>query len=277
MVSIFCDSTCDLSPELLKRFSIRVIPLSVFIGGSNYLDGLQINSSKLFQLVAETNEMPKTGAPSIEAYQKAFNQVEDLVYISISSKLSASYQSSLIALEKSDPQRKIAIDSANLSSGIGLLALKASDLSRDGKTAVEIAEIIRQDIPKVHTSFVIDKLDYLYKGGRCSAVENLAASLLKIRPVIEVKPDGTLGVREKLGGSRKKALLSMVDELLTHRTALDATRVFVTHCACPDDAEFLVQELNQLEIFKEIFITEAGSVIASHCGPKTIGILYVTK
>ena len=277
MVSIFCDSTCDLSAELVQRFSIKIIPLSVFIGGNNYLDGIEINSSRLFQLVEDKKELPKTGAPSVESYRKAFDGVDELVYIGISSKLSASYQSSLIALEKSDPQKKIAIDSLNLSSGIGLLALKASDMSREGKTAYEISEIIRQDLSKVHTSFVIDKLDYLHKGGRCSAVEHLAASLLKIRPVIEVKPDGTLGVREKLGGSRKKALLSMLEELSSHGGTLDSQRVFVTHCACPEDAEFLAEELRRLAIFEEILITEAGSVIASHCGPKTIGILYMTK
>ncbi len=277
MVSIFCDSTCDLSPELLNRFSVKIIPLSVFIGGKNYLDGIEISSSRLFQLVEESNELPKTGAPSIESYRKAFDQTDELVYLGISSKLSASYQSSLIALEKSDPQKKIAIDSLNLSTGIGLLALKASDLNREKMTAIEIAKSIRQNIPKVHTSFVIDKLDYLHKGGRCSAVEHLAASLLKIRPVIEVKPDGTLGVREKLGGSRKKALLSMIDELLVHQTNLDTKRVFVTHCSCPEDADFLARELHQQSTFEEIFITEAGSVIASHCGPKTIGILYMTK
>jgi DegV family protein with EDD domain len=124
---------------------------------------------------------------------------------------------------------------------------------------------------------VIDTLDYLRKGGRCSAIEYLAASLLKIRPVIEVRGDGTLGVREKIGGSRKKALLSMVDEMKTHGRDIDTQRIFITHCACPEDAEYLKSEIESLKMFREVFITEAGSTIASHCGPKTIGILYLTK
>jgi len=277
MVAIISDSTCDLSLELQRKYAVSIIPLSVFIGDKNYLDGVDITSPELFYLVKESGELPKTAAPSIETFRKEFDRHPELLYIGISSKLSASYQSSLIALEKSDPQLKIAVDSLNLSTGIGLLVLKAAELSRMGKSAIQIAEQIHQDVAKVHSSFVIDTLDYLYKGGRCSALELLAASLLRIRPVIEVLPDGTLGIREKLGGNRKKAMLSMVVELLSHREDLDPQRVFVTHCACPEDAEFLKSELETLAIFSEVLVTEAGSTIASHCGPKTIGILYMTK
>jgi DegV family protein with EDD domain len=200
-----------------------------------------------------------------------------MIYLGIGSNLSASYQSSLLALEGSDPAKKVAIDSCNLSTGIGLLVLKAAERNRQNYSLQQIADEIRLAIPKVHTSFVIDTLDYLYKGGRCSAVELLMASLLKIRPVIEVCPDGTLGVKEKLGGSRKKALLSMVDEVQSLKNNVDPKRVFITHCACPEDAVFLHSELEKLHIFDEILITEAGSTIASHCGPKTIGILYLLK
>jgi len=277
MVTIVSDSTCDLSPELVSKYNIQVVPLSVFIGGQNYLDGIQITSSKLFDLVNETNDLPKTSAPSIEAFQKIFSQYPELVYIGISSKLSASYQSSLIALEGSDPNAKIVIDSLNLSTGIGLLVLEAAELSQKGYSVLQIAEQIRSDVPKIRTSFVVDTLDYLYKGGRCSAIEHLAASILKIRPVIEVKPDGTLGIREKLGGSRKKALLSIFGTLLAQKPLIDSHRVFITHCACFEDAEFLKNEIEKLTFFEEILITEAGSTIASHCGPKTIGILYKTK
>ncbi len=277
MVTIVSDSTCDLSPELVSKYNIQVVPLSVFIGGQNYLDGIQITSSKLFDLVNETNDLPKTSAPSIEAFQKIFSHYPEFVYIGISSKLSASYQSSLIALEGSDPNAKIVIDSLNLSTGIGLLVLEAAELSQKGYSVLQIAEQIRSDVPKIRTSFVVDTLDYLYKGGRCSAIEHLAASILKIRPVIEVKPDGTLGVREKLGGSRKKALLSIFGTLLAQKPLIDSHRVFITHCACFEDAEFLKNEIEKLTFFEEILITEAGSTIASHCGPKTIGILYKTK
>jgi len=277
LVKIIADSTSDLTPELIQQFDLEIIPLSVFINGKDYLDGLEITSSKLFELVEITNEFPKTSAPSIELYRSVFSRYSDLVYIGISSKLSASMQSSLIALEATDQDHKITIDSKNLSTGIGLLVLKAAEMSRNGKTVSEISNQISDLIPKVHTSFVIDTLDYLRKGGRCSAMEHLAASLLRIRPVIEVRKDGTLGVREKLGGSRKKALLSLVDEMLSHGQELDPQRVFITHCACVEDAQFLKTEIETLNLFGEILITEAGTTIASHCGPKTIGILYMTK
>ena len=277
MVTIVSDSTCDLSSHLIDKYDIKIVPLSVFIAGKDYLDGIEITSTKLFDLVAETNELPKTSAPSVETFNNVFCQFQEMVYIGISSKLSASFQSSLIALEGTDPKAKIAIDSLNLSTGIGLLALEAAELSQNGHTIQQIADQIRKDIPKVRSSFVVDTLDYIYKGGRCSAIEHLAASLLKIRPVIEVRSDGTLGVREKIGGSRKKALLSMVENLTTQISQVDSHRVFITHCASFEDAEFLKFELEKLAYFEEILITEAGSTIASHCGPKTIGILYMTK
>lgn len=277
MVTIVSDSTCDLTCQLINKYDIKIVPLSVFIDGKDYLDGIEITSTKLFDLVAETNELPKTSAPSIETFNNVFCQYPEMIYIGISSKLSASFQSSLIALEGTDPNSKIAIDSLNLSTGIGLLVLKAAELGQKGNSILQIADQIRKDIPKVHSSFVVDTLDYIYKGGRCSAIEHLAASLLKIRPVIEVKLDGTLGVREKIGGSRKKALLSMVDNLSTRIDQVDAHRVFITHCASYEDAEFLKSELEKIAYFEEILITEAGSTIASHCGPKTIGILYMTK
>lgn len=277
MTMIISDSTCDLSAELIQKHNIQVIPLSVFIAGRNYLDGVELTTPALFELVEKNGELPKTSAPSIETYKAVFDKYPELVYIGISSKLSASYQSSLLALEGSNAQKKIAIDSLNLSTGIGLLVLAASDLSRKGFSASQIAEQIYPKISKVHTSFVIDTLDYLYKGGRCSALELVVGSLLKIRPVIEVRPDGTLGVKDKISGSRKKALLSMVSEIVAKREEIDPQRAFVTHCACPEDAVFLKEELEKLALFGEILITEAGSTIASHCGPKTIGILYLTK
>lgn len=277
MVKIIADSTSDLTPELIQKNDLEIIPLSVFINGKDYLDGLEITSTRLFDLVEKTNEFPKTSAPSTELYRSVFSRYSELVYIGISSKLSASMQSSLIALETSDPNQKNAIDSKNLSTGIGLLVLKAAEMSRNGNSVVEISRKISDLIPKVHSSFVIDTLDFLYKGGRCSAMEHLAASLLKIRPVIEVRNDGTLGVREKLGGSRKKSILSLVAEMKSHGDELDPQRVFITHCACSEDAELLMAEIDTMCYFEEIIITEAGTTIASHCGPKTIGILYMTK
>jgi DegV family protein with EDD domain len=277
MVKIICDSTGDLPSELLEKYDIKVVPLSIFINGKNYLDGRELDTTQLFELIEKTKELPKTSAPSIEFFREVFGQYSEMVYISISSKLSASFQSSLLALEGSDREKKIVIDSLNLSTGIGLLVIKASELSTRGFTPSEIADQVQKDIAKVRTSFVIDTLDYLYKGGRCSAIELLVGSILRIRPIIEVHPDGTLGVKEKIGGSRKKALTSMISDIHSKKPQIDPKRIFVTHCACLEDAEYLLSELSMMEYFDEILITEAGSTIASHCGPKTIGILYMEK
>jgi DegV family protein with EDD domain len=277
MVKIICDSTSDLSLDLLDKYEIQVVPLSIFINGKNYLDGKELDTAQLFDLIEKTNELPKTSAPSIESFREVFGHYLEMVYISISSKLSASFQSGLLALEGSDREKKIVIDSLNLSTGIGLLAIKASELSIKGFTPSEIADQMHKDIAKVRTSFVIDTLDYLYKGGRCSAIELLVGSILKIRPIIEVRHDGTLGVKEKIGGSRKKALISLISEVHSKIPQIDPKRIFVTHCACPEDADFLLSELSEMDYFEEILITEAGSTIASHCGPKTIGILFMEK
>jgi len=277
MVKIICDSTCDLTPEILKTFDIEVVPLSIFVNNRNYQDGIDLNTSQLFTLIEESKQLPKTSAPAIETYQKAFGKYPELIYISISSQLSASYQSSILALEGTNPQKKIVIDSLNLSTGIGLLVVKASELSKQGIAPMEIADLIRKDVPKIKTSFVIDTLDFLYKGGRCSAIELLVGSLLKIHPVIEVRPDGTLGAKEKIGGSRKRALGSLISNLQSKLSQVDPRRIFVTHCACPGDAEYLELEISKMSYFEDILITEAGSTIASHCGPKTIGILYMMK
>lgn len=277
MVKIITDSTCDLSPEIVEKYQIEVVPLSIYINGKNYLDGKELNTAQLFDLIEKTRELPKTSAPSIESFSEVFSHFPEMVYISISSQLSASFQSSILALEGSDRDKKIAVDSLNLSTGIGLLVIKACELSKSGLSTLEIADQIRKDIPKVRTSFVIDTLDYLYKGGRCSAIELLVGSLLKIRPVIEVRSDGTLGIKEKIGGSRKKALNSLITDIKSKMSLINSKRIFVTHCACAEDAEFLQTELLSLNYFEEVLITEAGSTIASHCGPKTIGILYMEK
>ena len=165
----------------------------------------------------------------------------------------------------------------NLSTGIGLLVLKAAQMRDQGASFDEIVEQVHALIPKVHTSFVIDTLEYLYKGGRCSALANIFGTLLRIRPVIEVRKDGTMGVKEKIGGTRKRALLSMVDEFKTLAPDIDLERVFITHTGCDADAEFIKAMLVSFAKIQEVHITYAGTTIASHCGPGTVGILYLMK
>lgn len=277
MVKIIADSCCDLSPELIHKFDIEIIPLSVFINNQNYLDGVEINAATLFEAVKLSGELPKTSAPSVATYSKVFQKYPEFISFSISSKLSASFQSASIAKQSLPNVKGSLIDSLSLSTGISLLVLAAAEMAQKNESLEKITAKINTLIPKTNASFVIDTLDYLYMGGRCSSMEHVVGSLLKIRPVIEVKKDGTLGVKEKVSGSRKKALNLMLENFVKNMETIDPTRVFVTHSACPHDAEYLCEELEKVMNIQNLHITEAGSTIASHCGPNTIGILYLNK
>jgi DegV family protein with EDD domain len=277
MVNIFTDSTSDLG-EFAAQHRVSVIPLSVTLGGRNYLDGVDIQAAQLFDLVSQVGELPKTAAPSVGEYRKAFEAAQgECIYVGISSRLSASVQNARLAAEMLPAGRVRVIDSLNLSTGIGLLALRAAELRDRGLDAAQVEKELLATIAKVHASFMVDTMDYLYKGGRCSALQALAGSMLKIRPVIEVRGDGTLGVREKARGVRQKGLDLLLDDFAAHLPKLDRSRVFVTHAAAPEDARMLADAVRRLAAPKEVCITTAGSVISSHCGPGTIGILYLEQ
>ncbi len=274
MTTILTDSCADLPLEILKKNKIGVIPLHVHLGERSYDDGKTIKPNDLFQYVSETGELPKTSAVSIKEFIEFFNQYEDIIFIGIGEKLSATLQSARIAVE-SFPQKRITlIDSSNLSSGIGLLVLHAVDLLSQGKDYDTIVAEIEKTIPKVRCAFIIDTLEYLYKGGRCSALTNIVGTLLKIRPVIEVKPNGTLGVREKVTGARKKALDALVLDFKHNLDSIVTDRVFIVHTGVPGDVEYLKKEITSLSNIKEIIVGIAGATISSHCGPGTIGIIY---
>jgi DegV family protein with EDD domain len=277
MVKIIADSCCDLSPELIKRFDIEIVPLSVFVDNQDFLDGVELTQEKLFSAVNKTGVLPKTSAPSVADFTKVFQKYPEFICLTISSKMSASFQNGLLALENLPTHKGAIIDSMNLSTGIGLLVLRAAELSQQGKPHEEIVATVQALVSKVNSSFIIDTLDYLYMGGRCSAMEHVVGSLLKIRPIIEVRRDGTMGVREKVSGSRKKGLNSLLEHFAGEKENIDPARVFITYTTCDDDAVYLREELKKIMDIKEICLTYAGATISSHCGPDTIGILYFTK
>lgn len=277
MVTIITDSTADLGPEIAAQYDVRVIPLNVTLAGKTYKDGMDLNQQKLFELVKQHNELPKTSAPSVGEFTEMFKQAGECVFVGISSKLSATIQNALLAA-KSFPEGTVrVVDSLNLSTGIGLLALRAAEMRDTGKSAAEIEKVLLDSISKVRTSFVIDTMDFLYKGGRCTALQAIAGSVLKIHPIIEVRGDGTLGVKEKARGVRLKGLQAMLDDFAAHLPELDRGRVFVTSTGGPEDIDFLVSEVKRLASPDEVLVTRAGSVISSHCGPDTSGILYFVK
>lgn len=278
MVTIITDSTADLGPEISSEFGLCTIPLNVTIGGSTYKDGLEIDQQKLFGLVKQHGELPKTSAPSVGEFTRMFDQPGDHVFIGISSKLSATIQNALLAAASFPAGKVRVIDSLNLSTGVGLLALRAAELRDAGFSAQQIELELLVSIPKVRTSFIIDTMDYLYKGGRCTAIQAIAGSVLKIHPVIDVRSDGTLGVKEKARGVRSKGFQMMLNDFQAHVSELDRKRVFITYTGETDaDACFLADEIKRIAEPDEVLITKAGSVISSHCGPDTIGILYLVK
>lgn len=277
MIRIIADSTADLGSDLIQRHHIEIVPLTVILKEKQFKDGQDIQTQQLFDYVKQYGELPKTSAVSVAEFIQAFQGSDEIIYIGISSKLSASFHNAELAVREMGAENIHLVDSLNLSTGIGLLVLKAAELREARKSAVEITQAVHAMIPSVRSSFVVDTLEYLYLGGRCSAIANLAGSVLQIRPVIEVRSDGTLGVKDKIRGSRTRALLSMVDGYKRSLDMIDFHRFFITHTGCPDDAAMLEAELRKISQPEEICITTAGAVIASHCGPNTIGILYLLK
>ncbi len=276
MVTILTDSCADLSQQLLDAHHLRSLPLHVLVGSEDHLDG-QLSLDALFESVEQTGELPKTAAPSVQEFITFFDSAEPKVYIGLSSQLSATMANAKLAEEQRGKDDLYLIDSLNLSTGIGLLALKAADLRDAGMDAEAIAAEITATRPKVRTAFVIDTMDYLYKGGRCTGLQAIVGSMLKIRPVIYVREDGSLGVLDKIRGGRKKALDSLLAGFEADLPDIDLKRVFLTHTGCDADAEYLKNGLNALAEIENVHITMAGATIASHCGPDTIGVLYIKK
>jgi DegV family protein with EDD domain len=276
MIHITTDSCADLSQPLIDAHDLEVIPLHVMVKGEDHHDN-DLTLQQLFSSVDDTGDLPKTAAPSVQEFMDFFNRDGDVVYVGLSSQLSATFQNANLAAEQLEKEDLHLIDSKNLSTGIGLLALKADDLRKAGKSAPEIAAEISTLRPQVQTAFVIDTMDYLYKGGRCSGLAAFVGSMLKIRPIISVRPDGSLGVKHKVRGSRTKALKTLLADFEADLPRIDLTRVFVTHTGCHQDADYLAQSLKALAAIKAVHITLAGATIASHCGPDTIGILYITE
>jgi len=278
MVNIITDSTSDLGADIAAEFKLTVVPLSVTIGGKVYQDGVNILQKDLFALVEKHTELPKTAAPSVGEFSKVFDNPGESVFIGVSSMLSATIQNAHLVAEMLPAGKVRVVDSLNLSTGVGLLALRAAELRDRGLSAEQIEQELLASVGKVRTSFLIETMEYLYKGGRCTALQAIAGSVLKIHPIIEVRPDGTLGVKEKTRGTLLKGLQMVLDDFENHVNELDSGRVFVTTTSENDaDIKFMVDGVTRIANPQEVRLTRAGSVVSSHCGPGTTGILYFVK
>lgn len=279
-VKIISDSTCDLSKDLLEKYDIAVSPLTVTLGERSGHDGIEITPDDIYEFVESTGMLPKSSAVSFGEYQVIFKNWRDqgfeIVHFNISSKFSASYQNACTAAEEIGGVQ--VVDSENLSTGTGLLVLHAAELAQAGKSAAEIAESCRELAKRVDASFVIDTTDYLHKGGRCSSLTNFSASLLHIKPCIEVR-DGSMHQGKKYHFAIGHAIRTYAEDRLKNRSDIDTKRIFITHTRIDPEIVKDVRKtiLKHFPETEEILETTAGATITTHCGPGTLGILFIRK
>ena len=278
-VAVLSDSTCDLSKELLKKYSIGINPLYTVLDDKQYRDMKEITPDEVYAYVAKNGKLPKTAAASIgdhiDFFRPYAEQGMEIVYFTISGQMSVNFNNARIAAEEFE--NVYVIDSENLSTGIGLQVLRAAELAAQGKSAKEIYEEILAMRARVDTSFIVETVDYLYKGGRCSAVAALGANLLKLRPCIEVK-SGAMGLGKKYRGKMTDVLQQYAKARLADIDNIEPDRIFITHSGCDEKTIQAVYDVvAQTGHFKEILITRAGCTVSVHCGPGTLGVLFVHK
>lgn len=280
MIKIISDSTCDLSKELIEKYNITILPLHIHLNEEEYQDGVTITPDEIYTWADANNTTPKTSAASmsevIDLFQPYLDNGDEIICFSISSSMSANYNVMRLAVDELEAEDKISIiDSANLSTGVGLLVLEAAILASEGKSMKEIVAKIEELKPRVSASFVVDTLTYLHRGGRCSSVAALAGGVLKLHPKIVVD-GGKMDASKKYRGKIESVIVSYAKDMEEDLKNAKPDRVFITHSGCPDSVIASVREyLESLNHFDEILETRAGSVISSHCGPGTLGVLYI--
>jgi DegV family protein with EDD domain len=278
MIKVTADSTCDLSPKILREMNITLVPLHILTGEKTYSDGVDITPSDIFRYVEE-GKTCKTSAVNLYEYACFFKELsakyEAVIHINISSEFSSCFQNAALAAQKF--ANVYVVDSRNLSTGSGHIVYEAALMANSGLKAQEICDRLEMLVPKVDASFLIDSLDYLKKGGRCSGLEAVGAKLLQLKPCIEVI-DGKMKVGKKYRGSFDHCLESYVKDRLANKEVIDYSRIFITHPMCSVQTVEKVKEvIRSCADFEEIIETRAGCTISSHCGPITLGILFKRK
>ena len=276
---ITSDSTCDLSPEQLEKYNIRLLPLYVDMDGRTLRDGVDVKPDDIYAHVAAGGGLPKTAAVNMADYVRAFTELsaknDFVIHVCISLYFSCCYQNAKLAA--ADFENVYVVDSRNLSTGHGLVVLEAERMAREGMEPEAIVAALEELTGRVEASFILDRLDYMKMGGRCSAVTLLGANLLRLRPCIEVR-DGKMGVGKKYRGSFEKCLVQYITDKLGGRTDLELRRVFITHSGLPEQTvQKAVETVQSLQKFEQIAVTRAGCTVSSHCGPGTIGVLFIRK
>ena len=278
-IKILSDSTCDLSKAILEEHNISLVPLTVIKDGKEYKDGLTISPAEIFEHVAAGGDLCSTSANSVGEYEEQFAKYTDaydgVLLINIGSCFSSCYQNACIAAQDFSNVR--VVDSMNLSTGQGLVVLEACRLAKECASLDELHEKVQAFSTKVEASFLVDKLTYLAKGGRCSAVTALGANLLNLKPCIDVK-DGKMGVSKKYRGKYDKCLSTYVKERLADRDDIRRDVLFVTKTSVSDaEYEAVMEAVKQYGGFETVYETLAGCTVSCHCGPGTLGVLFVRK
>ncbi len=276
-ILIASDSTTDLSPELIERYGIVILPLGVTLGDKQYTDGVDIDPDFIYKNYEETGLLPKTSAVNLADFEEFFaRQTADgtrVIFFTISSDMSSTYNNARLAAES--VEGAYVVDTRNLSTGGGLLLITAAEMAEAGHTAEEIVARCNELAPCVDASFIIDSLEFLYKGGRCSALAALGANLLSLKPCITVK-DGKMGVGKKYRGKFGAVLPKYIEDRLGDASDVIKGHIFVTHAGCePAVIEACVERVRAIAPEAELHITRAGCTISSHCGRNTLGVLFI--
>ena len=281
-VLVTADSTCDLGPALLERYSVVIDPLHVLLDDVDHRDGVDIVPDDIYRVYEEKKVLPKTAAINAAEFEEFFKpyleQGYEIVHINLGSALSVTHTNCRMAAAELDGV--YVVDSCNLSTGSGLLVLEAADRVAAGMSAEQVAAEVQALADKVSATFVIDTLEFLHKGGRCSALAMMGANLLKLKPCIEVDnaAGGKMGVGKKYRGSLDKCLQEYVKDQLDGRTDIRTERIFITHSGISEERIELVKaEIAKYQTFDEVFVTRAGCTISAHCGPNTLGVLFMVK
>lgn len=285
-ILLSADTPCDIGDELKARYQVSLFPLHIILDEKQYTDGVDITSADLYKAWWERKSLPRTAAINPEEYEQYFSpflkQGFDIIHVSLGSGLSSCYQNALIAADFLKEQGNVyVIDSCSLSTGFGLLVCEAGERAKKGMDAKQIVQEVTALAPYTRASFILDTLEFMRAGGRCSSIAQIGAALMNLKPTILVRNDrqGSMVVGKKYMGKLAPSLMKYVDDQLKDRTDIVLDRVFITHSGMDDHAivDQIANHIRELQSFREIIETQASCTISSHCGPNTLGVLFLMK
>lgn len=282
MIRIITDSTADLNEDLITGYSIEVVPLYVSFEDQIYQDGVTLTKEAFLEKINSSPVFPRTSQPTpadfAEVFRRILDEGDQILFIGISTEMSGTISSALLAQSELGAESIAVVDSRNISMGIGVLVKYAAELAQKGGPLPELADAVKKASARVKATFIVDTLDFLYKGGRLSRAQALIGNVLNIHPRIEVN-EGKLVLVEKIRGRREKAWERMIEEAMANTERIDPRMLAVTHSYAEEEALWIKAELEKVfpAARDQIMLTQAGAVISSHCGPGTVGILYLEK